>query len=57
MSDGNNTNTGMGACCLSGVLQEGQRPTGRVDNIGGLDTYIAEPKDGSKAKTVVIISD
>ncbi|KAI4187852.1 MAG: hypothetical protein LQ348_004014 [Seirophora lacunosa] len=59
MSDGNNNNnnTGMGACCLSGVLQEGQRPTGRVDNIGGLDTYIAEPKDGSKAKTVVIISD
>ncbi|KAL8725116.1 MAG: hypothetical protein Q9166_007558 [cf. Caloplaca sp. 2 TL-2023] len=30
---------------------------GRVDYIGGLDTYIAEPKGGSKARSVVFISD
>ncbi|KAL8709717.1 MAG: hypothetical protein Q9225_007407 [Loekoesia sp. 1 TL-2023] len=49
-------NTGMSSCCLSGALHEG-KPAGRVDTIGGLQTYVAEPKDGSKTKTVVIISD
>ncbi|KAL8764738.1 MAG: hypothetical protein Q9209_007905 [Squamulea sp. 1 TL-2023] len=46
----------MSSCCLSGALHEG-KPTGRVDNIGGLDCYIAEPKGGSKTKSVVFISD
>ncbi|KAL8997927.1 MAG: hypothetical protein Q9169_002920 [Polycauliona sp. 2 TL-2023] len=54
MSEGKNI--GMSSCCLSGSLHEG-KPTGRVDNIGGLDTYIAEPKDGSKTKSVIFISD
>lgn len=49
-------NIGMSSCCLSGALHGGT-PTGRVDTIGGLQTYIAEPKNGSKAKTVVLISD
>lgn len=52
MTDG----VGMSSCCLSGAVHEG-KPTGRVDQIGGLQTYIAEPKTGSKEKTVVIISD
>ncbi|KAL8918620.1 MAG: hypothetical protein Q9172_005336 [Xanthocarpia lactea] len=54
MSEGENI--GMSSCCLSGALHEG-KPTGRVDKIGGLDTYIAEPKGGSKTKSIVFISD
>ncbi len=54
MSEGENI--GMSSCCLSGTLHEG-KPTGRVDNIGGLDTYIAEPKGGSKTKSIIFISD
>lgn len=47
---------GMSSCCLSGAVHEG-KPTGRVDTIGGLQTYIAEPKNGSTSKSVVFISD
>ncbi|KAI4266738.1 MAG: hypothetical protein L6R38_008570 [Xanthoria sp. 2 TBL-2021] len=54
MSEGKSI--GMSSCCLSGALHEG-KPTGRVDNIGGLDTYISEPKGGSKTKSVIFISD
>ncbi|KAL8841157.1 MAG: hypothetical protein Q9176_003498 [Flavoplaca citrina] len=54
MSEGEKT--GMSSCCLSGSLHEGT-PTGRVDNIGGLDTYIAEPRGGSKTKSIIFISD
>ncbi|KAL8695892.1 MAG: hypothetical protein Q9201_007912 [Fulgogasparrea decipioides] len=46
----------MSSCCLSGALHEG-KPTGRVDTIGGLQTYISEPRGGAKTKTVVFISD
>ncbi|KAL8947729.1 MAG: hypothetical protein Q9222_006025 [Ikaeria aurantiellina] len=53
MSEGN---IGMSSCCLSGVVHDG-KPTGRIDTIGGLDTYIAEPKDGSKTRSIVFISD
>ncbi|KAL8677068.1 MAG: hypothetical protein Q9186_006470 [Xanthomendoza sp. 1 TL-2023] len=49
-------NIGMSSCCLSGVIHEG-KPTGRIDNIGGLDTYIAEPKDRSTARSVIFIPD
>ena len=49
-------NVGMSSCCLSGALHEG-KPTGRVDTIGGLPTYIAEPKDGQKTKSIIFISD
>ncbi|KAL8714538.1 MAG: hypothetical protein Q9220_001486 [cf. Caloplaca sp. 1 TL-2023] len=54
MSEGGNI--GMSSCCLSGSLHTG-KPTGRIDTIGGIDTYIAEPKNGSKARSVVFISD
>ncbi|KAH0839203.1 hypothetical protein AYO21_05619 [Fonsecaea monophora] len=50
------THTGMGACCLSGVVHEGT-PKGREDTIGGLPTYIAEPANKSTSKTVVFITD
>ncbi|KAL8934854.1 MAG: hypothetical protein Q9216_005707 [Gyalolechia sp. 2 TL-2023] len=46
----------MSSCCLSGALHEG-KPTGRIDTIGGLQTYVAEPKNGSKTKSIVFISD
>lgn len=47
---------GMGACCLSGTIQEGTT-SGREETIGGLSTYVAEPAGDSKAKTVVILTD
>ena len=49
-------NTGMSSCCLSGSVHEGT-PKGRVDTIGGLQTYIAEPEGGSTAKSIVFIVD
>lgn len=50
------TNTGMSACCLSGKIQEGT-PTGREQTVSGLQTYVAEPKDNSRTKTIIILSD
>jgi len=50
------TGVGMSDCCLSGKVHEGT-PSGRVDTIGGLQTYIAEPEGGSTAKTVVFLVD
>ncbi len=52
MSEG----VGMSSCCLSGKVKSG-RPQGTETDIAGLNTYIAEPKDGSKAKTVIFIVD
>lgn len=49
-------NVGMSSCCLSGAVHEGT-PTGRVDTIGGLQTYISEPKTRSKEKSIIFISD
>ena len=46
----------MSACCLSGTIASGT-PKGREETIGGLPTYVAEPADGSKAKTIVVLSD
>lgn len=46
----------MSSCCLSGKIQEG-KPKGRVEEIGGLQTYVAEPEDGSKKKTVIFLVD
>lgn len=43
-------------CCVSGSLLPG-KPTGKVQNIGGLQTYVAAPPNGSKAKTVVLLTD
>ncbi|KAJ9645060.1 hypothetical protein H2199_003064 [Coniosporium tulheliwenetii] len=52
MSEG----VGMSSCCLSGKVKSG-RPQGTETDIAGLNTYIAEPKDGSKAKTVIFLVD
>jgi len=49
-------NVGMSSCCLSGKVHKG-KPTGREDQIGGLETYISEPQNGSKEKTIVFICD
>ncbi len=49
-------NVGMSSCCLSGKVHEG-KPAGRTDEIGGISTYIAEPKNGSKEKTIIFICD
>lgn len=50
------TEIGMGACCLSGAVHSGT-PQGHESTIGGLPTYISEPANKSKAKTVVFIVD
>lgn len=47
---------GMSSCCLSGKVHKG-KPAGRTDEIGGISTYIAEPKNGSKEKTIIFICD
>ena len=49
-------NVGMSSCCLSGQVHQGQ-PSGREDEIGGLSTYISEPEDHSKAKSIIFITD
>lgn len=49
-------NVGMSTCCLSGAIHHGT-PAGRVDTIGGLQTYISEPAGGQKAKSVIFICD
>lgn len=49
-------NTGMSACCLSGSVHEGT-PSGRVDTVGEVQAYIAEPESKSKAQTVIFITD
>jgi dienelactone hydrolase len=50
------TGVGVSSCCISGRIRDGI-PKGRVDTIGGLPCYVAEPKDGSTAKTVIYITD
>ena len=46
----------MSECCLSGKVHEGT-PTGKIETIDNLQTYVAAPKDGSKAKSIVFIVD
>lgn len=50
------TNTGLSTCCISGIINTGQ-PSGREDNIGGLDVYVSEPQDKSTSKSIVFITD
>jgi hypothetical protein len=50
------TGTGMSDCCLSGKVQEGN-PTGREEEIGGISTYVAQPQDGSNAKSIIFLVD
>ncbi|KAH8602851.1 dienelactone hydrolase family protein-like protein [Bisporella sp. PMI_857] len=44
------------SCCLSGMVHEGT-PTGTIEAINDLQTYVAVPKDGSKAKSIVFLVD
>lgn len=50
------TGVGMSSCCLSGAVHDGT-PTGKIETIDNLQTYVAAPKDGSKAKTIVFLVD
>ncbi|KAI8935705.1 hypothetical protein NX059_007226 [Plenodomus lindquistii] len=50
------TGVGMSECCLSGKIQKGE-PTGTEKQIGGLDTYVSEPKDAKDFKVVVFLVD
>jgi len=45
------------SCCLSGFLNDSAMPVGKEEIVNGLPRYISEPKDGSKAKTVIFVSD
>ena len=48
----------MGACCLSGKLADSsKKPTGKEEEIGGLQVYVARPESGSVAKSVVFLVD
>jgi hypothetical protein len=50
------TGVGMSDCCLSGKLHDGT-PTGKVEVIDNLQTYVAAPKDNSKAKSIIFLVD
>lgn len=50
------TGVGLSSCCLSGKIQTG-KPKGREAEIAGLQTYIAEPENGSPSRTVVFLVD
>ena len=50
------TGVGMSSCCLSGKVQQGH-PSGREEEMNGLMTYVAQPEDGSKSKTIVFLVD
>lgn len=50
-----------GACCWSGIKHKGT-PVGRVEMLGGLNTYISEPATGETAtgshkKIVLFLAD
>ncbi|KAI9818022.1 MAG: hypothetical protein M1827_000646 [Pycnora praestabilis] len=47
---------GMSSCCLSGKVNEGT-PVGHVETIGGLQTYVSEPENKSKSKTIIFLTD
>jgi len=50
------TASGLSECCVTGHLHEGT-PAGVVEKIGDLDVYVSKPEGGSKAKTILFISD
>lgn len=50
------SNVGMSSCCLSGSIHIGI-PAGTTSKIADLDTYIASPSNGSKAKSIVFLVD
>ncbi|KAK9898962.1 alpha/beta-hydrolase [Cystobasidium minutum MCA 4210] len=46
----------LSSCCVSGHVHEGT-PKGKEETIAGLKTYVSPSSDGSKAKTVIFITD
>jgi len=50
------TGVGMSSCCLSGTINSGE-PKGHVETVGGLQTYVSEPENKSKSKTVIFVVD
>jgi hypothetical protein len=40
-------------CCLSGTLHEGEE-RGNIENIYGLETYVATPKNGAANGNIVL---
>ncbi|KAK4546112.1 hypothetical protein LTR36_002249 [Oleoguttula mirabilis] len=50
------TGVGVSECCLSGKIQQG-KPKGREEEIAGLQTYVAEPENGDKTRTIIFIVD
>lgn len=48
--------TSISECCRSGTLHAGT-PKGSTQTIGGRQCYVSSTSKGSKAKTVVIITD
>jgi len=50
------SSSGLSSCCVSGHIHDGT-PKGTEQTIAGLPTYVASPKDGSKDKTVIFITD
>jgi len=46
----------LSSCCVSGHLHTGT-PLGTIEKIGGLDTYVTKPEGGSKARTLILLSD
>ncbi|KAK0280907.1 hypothetical protein LTR91_023877 [Friedmanniomyces endolithicus] len=50
------TGVGMSSCCLSGKIREG-KPKGTEKDINGIPTYVAEPENGDKTKTIVFLVD
>jgi len=50
------TGGGLSDCCASGWIRTGT-PKGSFEEIGGRKTYVSLPEDGSKAKTIVYITD
>lgn len=50
------TGVGMSSCCLSGSIHDGT-PKGRVEKVGDLNTYIAEPESKSKSQVIIFLVD
>lgn len=47
----------MGSCCLSGALHNHATPVGKETTLDGLACYISEPKDKSKKRALIFLTD
>jgi hypothetical protein len=46
----------LSSCCVSGHVHAGT-PQGTFQSIDGINTYVSKPENGSKAKTLVLLTD